>query len=124
MKYIITENRLENAIMNYINDYYHSIIVYDGKRNIPVSQAKNSPRCKIEFLHETDDSGRLTYLRFYYYRPCWFRTSLKEKGFTQIDFDYQGDIIRFNSLFGDSWHGPFVKWFENKFGLEVKDLNL
>ena len=115
MKYIITENRLDGFITDYINKMFD---VDDINSEHP-----------YEYNDETGEEGDdYTRVQFYigdyidedeecfrWYDCDYFYEGVIEKNkcpMVVVDSDY-GKVL--NGYFGDAWHEPFKKWFIKHF---------
>jgi hypothetical protein len=122
MKYIITENKLESAILEYINNA--DIIPDYGWNKIE------------EYERDLDKWGEIL---FYLHDNTSFRYFGCNSGDNEDDmyFSPSGKLYHFecpllqvwpsvsyqlNNLFGDLWKPVLKKWFEENTGLEVAEL--
>ena len=112
MKYLITESKLERAVINYINELF--------------------PEDNLHLQYMMDDDGEIEAMKVYlgnsdddlmcfaWYGAEYFhgRTSYREKSpMVMIDNEFSFSL---NAYFGDSWHEPFKRWFTEYFNLPVK----
>ena len=119
MKYIITESRLENLILDYFDEIFpfdeinwHHPYEYDDETG-----------------EEGDDENRIEFYRgdindedivFRWYGCEYFREDTPARDIcpeVSIENSYERTL---NSYFGNSWEEPFRKWFIEKFDLPVK----
>jgi hypothetical protein len=120
MKYIISENRLTNAIINYFNEKYGNL-------------KQNDYNCSSGFNLDTESNTI-----FHYHKKCFYQQRIKNSK-TKDEFLYfqsrmekspllvfynQNDYKTLNGYFDDLWKPIFKKWFEEKYGLEIKTILL
>jgi hypothetical protein len=122
MKYIITESKLENAIMEYINN---TNIIPDYGWSTPEEYKEELNRWGEVMLYLNDDTS-------FRYFGC-------NSGDNEDDMDFSpsGRLYHFecpllqvwpsvsyqlNNLFGDLWKPVLKKWFEENTGLEVSEI--
>ena len=122
MKLIITENRLHNLILNYIEDAYPVDDInytegYDDDGNPDDSSY-------IFYFGDYDyDEGDGTIFRWYG-KDYWDGddTEILRHGIEQspmLHFEDSNDIDKLNAMFGDKWEPVFKQWFDEHFGLEI-----
>lgn len=124
MKIVITESKIDDAIYKYID----SIIDVDDIRwSHPdsVDDDDNGDESVIDYFWGGGYSN--TDLIFSYYTPEYYKDP------SSISFRKEAPILelsdndlfeKLDSLFGNRWDKPFIKWFENTFGLPVKTLSI
>lgn len=121
MKYIIKENRLQSSIISYFDEYYKNIVPHDltpGWRRGGLD-IYDPGICKIYFGSSNQ------FVNFSYYKKCYAKAQKVEStDFPRLWMDSEKDTEHFDSYFGHLWHDPFVKWFEDKFNLQVKRFHL
>ena len=119
MKYIITENRLNNFILKYINEKY------------PVDE--------INYGEGYDDDGNPDYSSYRFYFGGYDDDEYEGNIFEWYDKDYWDgdnplaksrieespilffdDLKKMDLMFGEHWKPVFKKWFLDNFGLEIK----
>jgi len=122
MKYIITESKLEESILYYINELF-------DVNNI------NSTH-PLEYDEETgeewDDNNRVTFYIgdyngdeegcFYWYACDYFTphsTASRNCPIVTVENEYKNQL---DGYFGSMWHEPFKKWFKEHFELPVKTI--
>jgi len=120
MKYLITESKLEESILYYIDELFD---VNDINWTYP-----------LEYDDETDeeweDGNRIVFYVgdyngeddgcFYWYGCEYFNPNspASEKcPIVSVEVEYKKQL---DGYFGDLWHGPFKKWFKEHFELPVK----
>jgi hypothetical protein len=122
MKYIITESRLEEYILHYINQLFD---VNDINWTNPIEDDD-------ETGEEWDDDNRVVFYVgdyegedggcFYWYACDYFNPNnlySKKCPMVTIELEYKKQL---DGYFGDLWHEPFKKWFKEHFELPVKTI--
>ena len=106
MKIIITENRLHNLILNYIEDAY------------PVDD--------INYTEGYDDEDGEIIFRWYG-ENYWdgddtelLRLRIEQS--PMLHFEDSRDSEKLDSLFGNNWKPIFKEWFEKYFDLNIKTI--
>jgi hypothetical protein len=115
MKYIITESRLESAMISYLND---GLIPDDGWSYPDVYQKDVKRYGDVNFFINDKDS--------YSYYGC-NHLSFEEDGHLH---NYECPLLlihskvsqELSSWFGDMWKPIFKKWFEENTGLIVNQI--
>ena len=130
MKIIITESKLNQAVIDYLNDTYNT-------NNIGWSYAiddwGNEVDYAIEFYEGDYEEGDNTVFRWYgedYWTgeesELWtdeYINEMKNKS-PQLEI-YDNTVYRtLNGYFGDKWKQPFIDWFWDKFNVPVKTINM
>ena len=130
MKIIITESKLNQAVVDYLNDTYNT-------NNIGWSYAiddwGNEVDYAIEFYEGDYEEGDNTVFRWYgedYWTgeesELWtdeYINEMKNKS-PQLEI-YDNTVYRtLNGYFGDKWKQPFIDWFWDKFNVPVKTINM
>jgi hypothetical protein len=130
MKIIITESKLNQAVIDYLNDTYNT-------NNIGWSYAiddwGNEVDYAIEFYEGDYEEGDNTVFRWYgedYWTgeesELWtdeYINEMKNKS-PQLEI-YNNTVYRtLNGYFGDKWKQPFIDWFWDKFNVPVKTINM
>lgn len=119
MRYIITENKLNDIILDYINKTY-------DVNNINWTEGFDdygNPDDKFYEFYYGDYSDDETVFRWYS-KEYWtnkddFRVKLSPILFIE-DEDIGGNLT---NLFDDKWRPIFIKWFEDNFNLPVETLD-
>lgn len=121
MRYIISESKLNDAMIKLFNQY---INVDEIKYYHPVEETEDGD--EYEDLNRTifyvgdvelDESEIFRYYECDYFEP---QAQIKTRC-PLISLDY--DIIdTFNDLFGDLWKEPFRKWVNYTFDLYAKEI--
>jgi hypothetical protein len=130
MKIIITESKLNQAVIDYLNDTYDT-------NNIGWSYAiddwGNEVDYAIEFYEGDYEEGDNTVFRWYgedYWTgeesELWtdeYINEMKNKS-PQLEI-YDNTVYRtLNGYFGDRWEEPFKIWFEDNFHFPVKTIGI
>jgi hypothetical protein len=121
MKYIISENRVDDIILKYIESTYPVDEInyteghdYDG----------NFDDSSYEFYYGDYDDGEETVFRWYG-KNYWHGgdTELLRHRIEQsplLSFDDSREIEKLNNLFGNKWKPVFIEWFYRNFSLRIK----
>ena len=120
MKYVITESRLEESILYYINEIF----------DVNDIHSTNPLEWDEETGEEWEDENRVVFYIgdyngedegcFYWYDCDYFNPNspASEKcPMVSVEIEYKKQL---DGYFGDLWHGPFKKWFKEHFELPVK----
>ena len=120
MKYIITENKLNDIILNFINNYYN----VDEIHSNPYHDEDGNPTANSieyylgDYYVDYEEVFRL-YNEGYWTEPGDFRKKL-----SPILMIENGDFVsHLNSMFHDNWKPVFKEWFEENFGEKVKTID-
>lgn len=119
MKYIITESRLESAIMEYLdkvfpldNINYTNPTEYDYETN-----ENYDDDTRVEF-YLGDYGDEDTIFRWYDCEYFYENSDPRERcPIVTVEHPYDNNLIGF---FGDKWEEPFKKWFTKNFDLPVR----
>lgn len=123
MRYIITESRLEENILHYINQLFD---VNDINWTNPIEDDDETGEeweddNRVVFYvgdYEGDDGGC-----FYWYACDYFNPNSpasKNCPMVSVELEYKKQL---DGYFGDLWHEPFKKWFKEHFELPVKTID-
>jgi hypothetical protein len=120
MKYIITESRLEENILHYINEIF----------DVNDIHSTNPLEYDDETGEEWEDENRVVFYIgdyngedegcFYWYDCDYFtpNSPASEKcPLVSVEIEYKKQL---DGYFGNLWHKPFKKWFKEHFELPVK----
>ena len=120
MKYIITESKLEESILYYINELF-------DVNNI---NSTNPLEYDEETGEEWDDNNRVVFYVgdyngedegcFYWYACDYFTphsTASRNCPIVTVENEYKNQL---DGYFGNMWHGPFKKWFKEHFDYRLK----
>jgi hypothetical protein len=106
-EYVISQDKLNSFIYNYINSHYNlnsiDIITHDGDE-------------EFEGLIDFDDeTGKRL---FTYFKPEYFtdESNIIDSPTLEVDVD---DYFLFNDLFNFHWKDVMKQWFQDKFNLPV-----
>jgi hypothetical protein len=123
MKYLITESKLEESILYYIDELF----------DITDINWTNPPEYDEETGEEWDDDNRVVFYIgdyegedegcFYWYACDYFdpNSPASEKcPMVSVEVQYEKQL---NAYFGDLWKEPFKKWFKEHFELPVKTID-
>lgn len=123
MKYIISENRVNDFIIKYLEKTYGGLrqeLAWDD--NI-----EEVTDCAIEFSYQ-DDEDEDGEIVFRLYDKCWWNISSSEAAREMYNkspilrFEYESEFDTLNSYFGDLWKEPFKKWFKEYYGFNIKTI--
>ena len=132
MKIIITESKLNQAVVDYLNDTYNT-------NNIGWSYAiddwGNEVDYAIEFYEGDYEEGDNTVFRWYG-EDYWesdegssygeeddeYIKEMKNKS-PQLEIYDNTVYTTLNGYFGDNWKQPFIDWFWDKFHVPVKTIS-
>jgi hypothetical protein len=120
MKYVITESKLEDSIVHYINELFD---VNDINWTNPLESDD-------ETGEEWEDENRVVFYIgdyngedegcFYWYACDYFNPNspVSERcPMVSVEVQYEKQL---NAYFGDLWKEPFKKWIKLNFDLSVK----
>ena len=123
MKYIITESRLEENILHYINEIFdvndiHSTnpLEYDDE----TGEEWEDENRVVFYIgdYEGEDEGCFYWYDCEYFTP---NSPVSEKcPMVSVEIEHKKQL---DGYFGDLWHGPFKKWFKEHFELPVKTID-
>ena len=123
MKLIITENRLHDLILNYIEDAYP----VDGINYTEGYDDDGNPDDSSYIFYFGDydyDEGDGTIFRWYG-KDYWdgddteiLRHRIEQS--PMLHFEDSRDSEKLDGLFGDNWKPVFKEWFKENFGLDIK----
>jgi hypothetical protein len=122
MKLIITENRLHNLILNYIEEAY------------PVDEINYTEG--HDDLGNPDDSSYTFYIGDYdedfdifrwYSKDYWEGDNIEVvnqriEESPILSFSDSNEFNKLNGMFGDKWEPVFKVWFKENFGLDIKTI--
>lgn len=130
MKIIITESKLNQAVIDFLNDTYDT-------NNIGwtygIDDWGNEVDYAIEFYEGDYEEGDNTVFRWYgedYWTSeegeLWTDEYIKEMKNKSPQLEiYDNTVYRtLNGYFGDKWKQPFIDWFWDKFNVPVKTINM
>lgn len=121
MKYVITESKLESAIITYLDEIFDvNDINWTYRYDYDDDGFENEDENQIVFYvgdYNGEDDGC-----FMWYGCEYFDKGSKAKELcpiVQLERPYD---IKLNGYFDDKWHEPFKKWFTDNFKLPVKTI--
>lgn len=119
MKYIITESRLESAIMEYLNKVFPLDNVFStSPTEYDYETGENyDDDTRVEFYlgdYENED----TIFRWYDCEYFYENSDPRERcPIVTVEHPYDNTL---DGFFGNRWEEPFKKWFTKNFDLPVK----
>jgi len=128
MRYIITENRLNNAIMEYISELYDvsdinwtNPYMYDDETGEEYEDGDIIDFYKGDYEGPYDSD-----FCFRWYQPEYYHNKgqIKEWRMAPILEVHENEGNTLNSYFGDKWHEPFKRWFQENFEMPVKTIKV
>ena len=119
MKYIITENRMNELIYNYIVDLFESNS--KGELNFSRYEDDMGNESEIAFQFYFVPSSDLLdgEPAFRWYSKEYFEFECEKCPIVEMSSELEDEL---NGLFSDSWKELFKLWIKNKFNLEVKTI--
>ena len=118
MKYIITESRLEETIINYLEKEYGDVYMEYGN-----DDDGEETDCLATFWGDDEKAIASTREIFWYIKKCWWLNNGDSSRINIDDYPMltmeERDLGRLNGFFGTMWHTPFKKWFKQKFDLDI-----
>jgi hypothetical protein len=130
MKIIITESKLNQAVIDYLNDTYDTNNI---GWSYGIDDWGNEVDYSIEFYEGDYEEGDNTVFRWYgedYWTSeegeLWTDEYIKEMKNKSPQLEiYDNTVYRtLNGYFGDKWKQPFIDWFWDKFNVPVKTINM
>jgi|LauGreDrversion4_2_1035121.scaffolds.fasta_scaffold234150_5 hypothetical protein len=128
MKYIITEGKLNQMIVSYIDKMYGDKKIYMAKALIDGNEVDGAYDFFTEDYSEGYDEDYLfLWADCDFYDRTMLSDSVRKRKMMEdcpvIEVTNTGHSkAKLNELFGDMWKEPFKEWFTNKFGLPVKTI--
>lgn len=127
MKYIITESKLEEIIVNYLNNMYDVNDIswkYPLENDEETDDWEEDPN-RLHFYKGDDEYDDRIFL--WYDKDYWnVERSDNARNFYEkspiLDFENVNDLEILNGYFGNKWVPVFKKWFEDHFGVPVKSI--
>jgi hypothetical protein len=125
MKIIITESKLNQAVIDYLNETYDT-------NNIGwtpgIDDWGNEVDYAIEFYEGDYEEGDNTVFRWYgedYWEVSKIEEYIKEfkNKSPQLEICDNTVYTTLNGYFGDNWKQPFIDWFWDKFHVPVKTIS-
>ncbi len=119
MRFVISENRLNDIILNFINNYYD----VDEIHSSPFHDEDGNPTNKaIEYyLGDWGDGEEIfrLYNESYWINPGDFRKELSPI----LMIENENFVSHLNSMFQDKWKPVFKEWFKENFGEEIRTID-
>jgi hypothetical protein len=136
MKYIITESKLEEIIVNYLNKMYD---VNDITWKHPLENGEETDDWEEDpnrlYFYKGDDEYEYGDRIFLWYsKEYWDAEKINASDTVTntvrnyyekspvLDFENANDLETLNGYFGDKWVPIFKKWFEDNFRIPVKSI--
>ena len=123
MKIVITENKLEKAIYNYIDGQF-------GDVNMSKALGNDGELVgAYDFFHDDYDGDYLfTWTSADYYNSKVYQKHRDERHQKLVDMSPIIELMPypekdFNNLFGNRWRPVFKQWFVDKFELPVTTIH-
>lgn len=122
MKYVITESRLEENILHYINELFdvNDInVTYPLEYDDDTTEEWEDTNRVIFYVgdYQGEDEGCFYWHACDYFNP---NSPASEKcPIVTVEIEYKKQL---DGYFGNLWHGPFKKWFKEHFELPVKTI--
>ena len=132
MKIIITESKLNQAVIDYLNDTYDTNNI---GWSYGIDDWGNEVDYAIEFYEGDYEEGDNTVFRWYG-EDYWesdegssygeeddeYIKEMKNKS-PQLEIYDNTVYTTLNGYFGDNWKQPFIDWFWDKFHVPVKTIS-
>lgn len=121
MKYLITESKLESAIINYLDEIFP---VEDMNQIHPYEYndetgEEGEDEYRREFYLGDYDDGDNTCFKWYDCRYFYWWEDKVGCPIVQIETQY---LSLLNGYFGDTWEKPFKNWFTKNFDLPINTI--
>ena len=120
MKIIISENKLDSYIYNFIDNYYN---VDEINYSEFFDDDGNPTDAAYEFYigdfdYDSDNLFRL-YNKHYWKNPDFYRVELSP----MLMIEDENFVRTLNTMFGDKWQDVFISWFKENFDFDVKTID-
>ena len=130
MKYIITESKLDEIIVNYLNKMYdvNDITWKHPLENDEESDDWDEDPNRLIFYKGDDEYDEYDDRIFLWYDTEYWNVEKSDnsKKFYEkspvLDFENGNDLEILNGYFGDKWVPVFKKWFKDNFRIPVKSI--
>lgn len=130
MKFIISENRIDEHILNYINSKYDVDNI--NWTNYVDDNGNETDSAVLFYYGDFNDDETV----FRWYNKDYWEEDIKyyedDKNINYINslidkspilmFESENDYNSFEGLFSHLWKPVFINWFEENFGLPVKTI--
>ncbi len=123
MKYIITESKLNEAILNYIDSLFDVDDIHWTHPIIDDDETGEMWDDNNRIIFYLGDYMGQDYGCFSWYACDYFNPNSPASEIcptVSLDIEYENQL---NGYFGDMWHKPFKKWFTQNFDLPVKTID-
>jgi len=120
MKYIISESRFSETVLNYLNRNYGNL-----NWSYYLDDDYNESDCAIVFYDGDYSDGDV---KFRLYNKCWWDSENSEnvtENFEKspiLTFENTGDYLTLEGYFGELWYDIFKNWFDETYGFEIKTI--
>jgi hypothetical protein len=126
MKIIITESKLNQAVIDHLNEIYD---INNIGWTYGIDDWGNEVDYAMEFYSDDYDDGDNTLFRWYsedYWRseetetlsPVFLKEMIDKSPI--LEFENDDVFVTLTGYFGDKWKQPFIEWFWDKFHVPVK----
>lgn len=127
MKIIITESKLNQAVIDYLNETYNTNNIY---WEYGIDDWGNEVDYAMKFYQGDYDEDDTVFR--WYGEDYWDsedtesysnerRQEMKDKS-PILSFEDTNTLNTLNGYFNDKWHRPFIDWFGDKFNIPVKTI--
>lgn len=123
MKYIISENKINESIYQYIDSMLKDKVIFSPGYDYTKDEETND----LLYFHLTDDLGEVIWddPAFEYIKKSWYESGRESLEVTK-KWENKAPILQvtnleyysccnFDKMFGKFWRPSFEKWFENNF---------
>lgn len=123
MKYIISENKINQSIYHYIDSMLKDKVIFGPGFDYDKNEETND----LLYFHLKDDSGEPIFEDpiFEYITPAWYlkghepmelvKNWLDKAPILHVTNLTEYPCCNFNNMFGKFWRPSFEKWFETNF---------
>ena len=122
MKYVISESKINNVIVKYLDDNFG-----DLNWTNPYDENGNESDCAAIFYKGDYDNENVV---FRVYEKCWWKVawspSIKDDLIEKspiLSFENDTDYDTLNAYFGDMWKHIFEEWFKETYGFDLKTIS-
>ena len=122
MKYIITESKFENLVIEYLDELFDVEDInwtYAQEWDEDTNQHQEDENAIVSYIgdYNGDDDGCFRWYECEYFNEG----SIPREICPIVNVEHPHDL-KLNGYFGDKWHEPFKKWFTKNFNLPVKTI--
>ena len=123
MRYVITESKLDSAIITYLNQTFDVNDInwtYAEEWDEDTDEYQEDETAIVFYIgdYNGDDDGCFRWYDCHYFNGGSKATEICPIVQVEHPFD-----IKLNGYFGDRWHEPFKKWFTDNFKLPAKTID-